>query len=245
MGLFSGNRNGGFMDVIRCDEENYLVWKWRPEGAELGETTRENAIRWGSSLRVKEGSVAVFIYSNDNGTVQDYIVGPADTTLNTSNLPVIASLVGLAYNGGSPFQAEVYFINLANTIQMKFAVPYFDVYDSELPEFSIPVAVRGSFDFNICDYKEFIKKHRLDNFSVANLQAQVRDSVSENVKSVVANAPDTYDIPVIHLEKKVVDIKNDVAALLTDKLFNDYGITINDINIAAVDIDKDLSLIHI
>ena len=45
----------GLMDEIRCDEKDYLIWKWRPEGI----TRRENAIRWGSSLRARDGSVAV------------------------------------------------------------------------------------------------------------------------------------------------------------------------------------------
>jgi hypothetical protein len=30
MGLFSKKSEGGLMDVIRCDEQEYLVWKWRP-----------------------------------------------------------------------------------------------------------------------------------------------------------------------------------------------------------------------
>lgn len=57
MGLFSNKKEGGLMDVIRCDEQEYLVWKWRPSG-EANSTHKENAIRYGSSLRVKEGEVA-------------------------------------------------------------------------------------------------------------------------------------------------------------------------------------------
>ncbi len=37
MGLFgfgSKGKSGGLMNVIRCDEQEYLVWKWRPEGQE-------------------------------------------------------------------------------------------------------------------------------------------------------------------------------------------------------------------
>jgi len=30
MGLFGRGKGGGLMNVIRCDEENYLVWKWAP-----------------------------------------------------------------------------------------------------------------------------------------------------------------------------------------------------------------------
>lgn len=65
MGLFgfgSKGKSGGLMNVIRCDEQEYLVWKWRPEGQEANSTSRENAIRYGSSLRVKDGEVAVFVY---------------------------------------------------------------------------------------------------------------------------------------------------------------------------------------
>lgn len=29
-------KTGGFMDEIRCDEPSYLIWKWRPTGAQLG-----------------------------------------------------------------------------------------------------------------------------------------------------------------------------------------------------------------
>lgn len=34
MGLFGKGKSGGLMNVIRCDEQEYLVWKWRPEGQE-------------------------------------------------------------------------------------------------------------------------------------------------------------------------------------------------------------------
>ena len=108
MSLFNRNKNtGGFMDQIRCDEPSYLIWKWHPAGTQAGANKRENAIRWGSSLRVKDGEVAVFVYAQDNGTMQDYIVGPYDQTIETANFPVLARIVGLAYAGGTPFQAEV------------------------------------------------------------------------------------------------------------------------------------------
>ena len=44
------------MNVIRCDEPEYLVWKWRPAGQDANSTSRENSIRWGSSLRVNESN---------------------------------------------------------------------------------------------------------------------------------------------------------------------------------------------
>ena len=138
MGIFDrNNRKGGFMDEIRCDEPSYLIWKWHPSGFQLGENRRENSIRWGSSLRVKDGEVAVFVYKQKDGTMQDFIVGPYDQTIKTANFPVLASIVGLAYEGGTPFQAEIYFINLARIIQVRFAVPFFDVFDPRFDDFGL------------------------------------------------------------------------------------------------------------
>ena len=97
MGLFDrNNRKGGLMDEIRCDELSYLIWKWHPSAVQSGEGIRENSIRWGSSLRVKDGEVAVFVYKQKNRTMQDFIVGPFNQTIKTANFPVLASIVGLA-----------------------------------------------------------------------------------------------------------------------------------------------------
>ena len=153
MGLFglgtAKGKSGGIMNVIRCDEPEYLVWKWRPEGQGANSTSRENSIRYGSSLRVKDGEVAVFVYKQKDGTMQDFIVGPYDDTIKTANFPILSSIVGLAFGGESPFQAEIYFINLQGNNQVKFAIPYFDVADPRLPDFPVPVAVRGAITFNM------------------------------------------------------------------------------------------------
>ena len=116
------------MDVIRCDEPEYLVWKWRPSGEALS-TKKENAIRYGSSLRVKDGELAVFVYNNKKeGVLQDFIVGPYDQTIKTKNFPVLTSIVGLAFGGESPFQAEIYFMNLSGNIKMKFGITLFALF---------------------------------------------------------------------------------------------------------------------
>lgn len=147
--LFGRSKLGGFMDEIRCDEPSYLIWKWHPSALQQGKNNRENAIRWGSSLRVKDGEVAVFVYNEKNGIQQDFIEGPYNQIIKTANFPVLASIVGLAYEGGTPFQAEIYFINLAKIIQVRFGVPFFDVYDPRFLDFGIPVSVRGTISFQI------------------------------------------------------------------------------------------------
>ncbi|MBO5891506.1 MAG: SPFH domain-containing protein [Oscillospiraceae bacterium] len=239
MALFDrNNRKGGLMDEIRCDEPSYLIWKWHPSGVQAGETVRENSIRWGSSLRVKDGEVAVFVYKQKDGTMQDFIVGPYDQIIKTANFPVLASIVGLAYEGGTPFQAEVYFINLAQVIQVKFGVPFFDVYDPRFEDFGVPVAVRGTISFKINDYREFIKLHRLSSFSLDDFQRQVRDAVTRYVKDTVANAPAANNIPLVQIESKTAQINDAVEYDIGTRLKDTFGVVVSGVDISSIEIDK-------
>ncbi len=238
MGLFN-KKEGGLMDVIRCDEQEYLIWKWRPAGQDANSTKKENAIRYGSSLRVKDGEVAVFVYHQKDGTMQDYIVGPYDDTIKTSNFPVLTSIVGLAFGGASPFQAEIYFINLAGNVQVKFGVPYFDVFDPRFLDFAVPMAVRGTITFNITDYKGFIKLNRLINFELEDFKKQIKDAVTKYVKGVVANIPQSNGIPVLQMETKILEIDEIVNQYLKPRLENDFGVNMKAVDIAAIEPDKE------
>ena len=237
MSLFN-KRSNGLMDVIRCDEASYLIWKWRPSGAKLGESQRENAIRFGSSLRVKDGEVAVFVYNQKNGIMEDFIEGPFDQPIKTANLPILSNIIGKAFNGGSPFQAEIFFINLAQIIQIKFGVPYFDVYDPRFLDFGVPVAVRGTISFKISDYKQFISLHRLNNFSLDDFQKQIKDAVIRYTKDVVANAPTTHQIPLVQIETKSAEINDTVENSIKERLGKDFGVDVTGVDISAIELDK-------
>lgn len=226
------------MNVIRCDETEYLVWKWRPEGQEVDTTTRENAIRYASSLRVKDGEVAVFVYKQKDGTMQDYIVGPYSGSIKIANFPVLSSIVGLAFGGESPFQAEIYFLNLQANNQVKFVVPYFDVADPRLPDFPVPVAVRGTITFGLEDYQNFIKLNRLINFDFEQFSRQIQSAVARKVKGIVSNIPYDMGLPVVQMERKIDEISTFIEQQMHDPL-DKFGVKMKQIDIDALDIDKE------
>jgi len=238
MGLFGNKSEGGLMDVIRCDEQEYLVWKWRPSG-EANSTKRENAIRYGSSLRVKDGELAVFVYQQKDGSMQDFIVGPYDQTIKTANFPVLSSIVGAAFGGASPFQAEIYFINLSGNVQVRFGIPYFDVFDPRFLDFAVPMAARGTITFNLTDYKAFIKLNRLINFELEDFNKQIKDAVTKYVKGVIANIPADKGMPVLQMERKLLEINEIIASYLKPRLENDFGVNMKGFDLATIEVDKE------
>ncbi len=238
MGLFSKKSEGGLMDVIRCDEQEYLVWKWRPSG-EANSTKKENSIRYGSSLRVKDGELAVFVYKQKDGELQDFIIGPYDQTIKTANFPILTSIVGLAFGGNSPFQAEIYFMNLSGNMQVRFGIPYFDVFDPRFLDFAVPMAARGTITFNITDYNGFIKLNRLINFELDDFNKQIKDAVAKYVKGVITNIPADKGMPVLQMERKILEINDIISGYLKSRLENDFGVNMKGFDLAAIEVDKE------
>ena len=238
MGIFTKKEEGGLMDVIRCDEQEYLVHKWTPSGG-ANSTKKENSIRFGSSLRVKDGELAVFVYQQNDGVLQDFITGPYDQTIKTANFPILTNIVGTAFGGSSPFQAEIYFINLSGNVQIKFGIPYFDMYDPRFMDLSVPCTVRGTLTFNITDYKNFIKLNRLINFELEDFKNQIKDFFVRKTKSVVINVPQEANIPVMQIERKIDDISDMVQTKLRTALQDDFGINLKRLDIATIELDKE------
>jgi len=235
--FFGKKDEGGLLDVIRCDEEEYLIWKWSPSG-NANSTVKENSIRWGSSLRVKDGEVAVFVYKQKDGPMQDFIEGPFDDVIKTANFPIISNIIGLAYAGQSPFQAEIYFINLSGNVRRPFGIPYFNVGDPRYPDFVVPVRANGSFTFNITDYKAFIKLHRLINFDLEQFSVGVRDAVVKRVKGVISRAPQEAGIPVVRLNQQIDVISDLLQDKIRDEFVNDFGVNLKRFDLSSIEVDE-------
>lgn len=237
MKIFGNTQSDAAMNVIRCDQEEYLVWKWRPKNAQLGESVRENAIRIGSALRVKQNEVAVFVYSR-NDERMDFIEGPFDGFLQTMNLPVLSDIIGKAYAGDTPFQAEIYFINLQENNQLSFAAPYFGVTDPRFPDLAVPVAVRGMLTFTLRDYRNFIKLNRLRDFTLESFQKQIRAAIVKSIKQIVAKLPSQQGVSLVQIEQHTEQINAAIGAELTTRL-KEFGVEAKAVDVDAVEPDRE------
>lgn len=239
MGLFRFGKTdeGGFSDIIHCEEDKYLVWKWRPFGA-ANSTYKENSIRFGSVLKVKKAEVAVFVYKQNNGTLMDFIEGPFQDTIKTKNFPILTDILGAAFGGDSPFPAEIYFINLEGSNQIEFAVPYFDVCDGHDMVLTLPVTAHGTITFNINDYRKFIDKHRLINFELEDLKRKIKSSVIQYTADFLANYPIENQLPVIAIGsargKVAASLNTNLAPILDDT----FGVNLIQVNVDSIDFDK-------
>jgi len=86
------------IDVVKFDgDPTQLVWKFPSDN-----------LRLGTQLVVKTSQLAFFC---KGGQILDKFQ-PGTYTLSTNNIPLLTKHISLPFGGDTPFQAEVWFVNL-------------------------------------------------------------------------------------------------------------------------------------
>lgn len=232
MGLFKKKKYKP--ETITCSEDNYLVWKWKPNH----KSKLKGKILVGDKIQVKEGASAVFVYKNEMGTYLDFITGPIDEILSPETLPIISNIMGESFADGAIFDAEIYFINLTKVIQSRFEVCSFEVHDPSAPDIGVPVTVKGVLTYRIVDAAEFVKRHRLDEITEDSLTNQVIEAAGKYIKSAIMNAPSVDNLPVVEFERRINEINDLVEIPIRERLAEDLGVKVASVDIGTIDIDE-------
>ena len=131
--------------------------------------------------------------------------------------------------------------NLAKGSQVKFAVPYFDVFDPRFNDFAVPVSVHGMLVYGVDDIDRFKKINKTQNVDDGVFQQKLKGQVTKYIKGVVANAPVDNQIPVLQLERKILEISALVQSYITPQIERLFGINVRSIDIMSINIDKEAS----
>lgn len=124
--------------------------------------------------------------------------------------------------------------NLAKGSQVKFRIPYFDVFDPRFENFAVPVAVEVSLVYGVNDLALFNSINKTQNISDSVFQDKLKGQIIKFVKSVVTNAPADHQIPVLKLESKIVEISELVQNYVTPKIERLFGVNVRSIDITEI-----------
>ncbi|MDR0828553.1 MAG: SPFH domain-containing protein [Prevotellaceae bacterium] len=221
------------IDVLKYDgTNNVLVWKWRPRN----DGQRQEELRLGTQLVVNQSQQAIFV---KGGQIAD-VFDAGTHTLSAQNLPILSSIIGLAFGGQSPFKAEVYFFNKAVAMDTKFGLIPFNMIE---PSFRVPIPVtsRGSFAVKIADTKTFLNQiiGTVRDFEADTLKQYFRGVITENVKTAIMRISKEQKLRPLELEAIVIDVSDAVKGIISETLAK-YGLYLELFNIEAISIvDED------
>ncbi len=220
------------IDVIKFEgQQNLLIWKWEAQNNKK----RGEEIRLGSQLIVGPAQEAIFVRG---GEIVD-VFHSGTHTLSTNNLPILSKIIGLAFGGDSPFNAEVYFVNKSVLLDNKFGLLPFNLLE---PNFKIPVPItaRGSFALRVEDGSSLLKQlvGNLSSFESQAIAQHFRGVITENIKTAIANISKSENLSPFELEVIVSEVSTAVRAILELSLA-EYGLDLKLFSIEGISIVDD------
>lgn len=129
--------------------------------------------------------------------------------------------------------------NLSKGSQINFAIPFFDVFDPRLMDTGVPVAVHGTIAYAIEDMDLFQSINKTEGFSDETFQQKLRSTVTKYIKGVVSNAPSDAQIPVVQLERKIMELSDIVQNKVAPQVERLFGIKVRQLDITSINVDKD------
>lgn len=199
MGIWDRLRHE-LIDIVQFldDSSNTLVYRFE---------RFQNEIKYGAKLVVREGQAAVFV---NEGKLAD-VFGPGTYTLETKNLPILATLLGWKYGFESPFKAEVYFVSMRTFTDLKWGT--MNPIMLRDPEFG-PVRLRafGTYTMRVKDPGVFLKTivGTDARFTTEEIVGQLRNLIVSEMAGVLGSS----NIPMLDLAGNYPK----VSAIVTEKM---------------------------
>jgi membrane protease subunit (stomatin/prohibitin family) len=210
MGLLDKIR-GEFIDIIEWTDSSGDTMVYRFD-------RRDNEIKMGAKLTVREGQVAAFI---NKGQLAD-VFKPGMYTLETDNMPILSTLLGWKHGFHSPFKAEVYFVSTRRFTDLKWGTKHpITLRDAEFG----PVRLRafGTYAIKVSDAGTFIKEivGTDGHFTTDEVTDQLRNLIISRFADIIGESK----IPVLDMAANYDELGEFVTGKIRDD-FGNYGLEV-------------------
>ena len=200
-------------EIIKYEGDN-STFIWKHPSEDFNSLTQ---------LIVHESQEAVFFM---NGQALD-LFGPGRYTLETQNIPILGKLLNLATGGVSPFHCEVYFINKAEQMSVKWGTDSKVQYMEPTYGFPISVGASGEMSLRAEDGRKLLLKlvGTESLLSQEELIGFFRSFLMTRVKTYIAQVMKADSINIFELDEHLTSFSENIHRLLIPD-FADYGISL-------------------
>lgn len=214
------------IDVVKYDgPANVLVWRYPPDD-----------LSWGTQVIVNQAQEAVFF---KGGQALD-LLGPGTHTLQTANIPLLRGLIKSPFGGQTPFAAEVYYVNKAVNLDVKWGtnnpIPILD------PKFNVFVPVRafGQFGVQVADSRLFVVQiaGTLGEFTVDALSSYFRGALLMRAKDYIAETIVNQKINILEISAHLEEMSDGIGKKLEGD-FSKFGVRLVNFFLNSVDVPED------
>jgi len=221
------------IDIVKIDgNDNEFVIKYPSED-----------LRMGTQVVVNTSQTAFFV---KGGKIFDQFESGTHT-IKTENIPLLNKLINLPFGGNSPFQAEVWFVNLITKLDLKWGTT--SPIQLEDPKYGVIVPVRayGQYGLKISNPRLFLETlvGNMKIFSADKIDDYFKGKVLSSLTTLISSKLIIDNVSVLEINA----ILDDISSFALNKLnpeFEKYGIELVNFYFISVNIpDNDPSIIKL
>lgn len=214
------------IDRVKYDGPNdVFAWRWPHDG-----------LVWGTQVIVNQAQQAVFY---KDGRALD-VLDPGRHTLKSANIPLLEHIVNLPFGSETPFAAEIYFVNKAVNLDLKWGtqepIPVLDpVY-----KVFVPVRAFGQFGMKIIDAKTFISQlvGTVEEFDAQQISDYFRGHLMSRIKDFISTKIVQDGVSILTISTQLNEmseiLKHDISAE-----FKLFGIEIVNFYLNSINVPQD------
>ena len=198
---------------------------------ELCKKFPSNDLRLGSQLVVYPSQIAFFV---KGGMIYDEFE-TGTYTLKASNIPLLNKVINLPFGGNSPFQAEVWFVNLITKLDMKWGTNA--SIQLEDPKYNIIVPVRafGQYGVKVTNPKIFLKTliGNMSDFSAEKVDRYFKGKMLSLLNALIAKKVASDGISILEINTHLVEM-SEYCNTEINVSFEKYGLELVDFSIVSI-----------
>jgi membrane protease subunit (stomatin/prohibitin family) len=214
-----------FVDILQWTEDTEGVLAWRYP-------VRDDEIRYGAQLTVRESQMAVFV---NEGKVAD-VFGAGLYTLTTRTLPVLTYLKNWDKLFESPFKSDVWFFSTRLQLGRRWGTSQpVTIRDKDFG--MVRVRAFGIYSYRIADAGKFFREvsGTRDVFTPDDLEMQLRDLVVAAMSAAFGSS----GIPFVDMAANQALLAERMTAELTPT-FERYGVALDRFAVENVSLPEEL-----
>jgi hypothetical protein len=218
-------------DVIKSTGgEGLLAWRFPGESFSTG-----------SRLIVSESQEAVIL----KGGQLIGPFGPGTHVLDTNNLPILKTIVALPFGGQTPFTFEVWFVNRATVLDVKWGTA--EPIQMLDPQFNVllPIRANGQFGIRVRDSRAFLTQlvGTLSDFSLDRTRSYFRGVMMTCTKDTIAEIVSRQRVSVLQIATQLEEISSSLRQRLQER-FERFGLDLTDFSVMGISTPEDDSAVQ-
>jgi membrane protease subunit (stomatin/prohibitin family) len=214
------------IDVVKYQaEENEFIWKFP-----------SSDLRIGTQVVVNPAQHAFFIKS---GEILDEFTSGTHT-VKTENIPLLNKIINLPFGGNSPFQAEVWYVNLISKLDNKWGTTNPILLEDPKYGIIIPVRAFGQYGFKISNPRIFLETltGNLPSFSADKIQEYFKGKIISSLTSLISKKLARENISILEINMFLDELSLFCQVNISEE-FKKFGLEIVNFYFMSINVPLD------